>query len=189
VVAIASSTGGPNALSTVLRAIPRDFATPILITQHMPPAFTAALADRLARDSGRPCREAVTGERVLPGHIYVAPGDYHLTVMTREREPVLRVDQGPHENHCRPAADPMFRSVAAVYGPSALAVVLTGMGEDGCRGAREIRERGGRIVAQDEASSVVWGMPGAVVHAGLADAVLPLDRIAHYIHTHSLAHA
>ncbi|HEX6042518.1 chemotaxis response regulator protein-glutamate methylesterase [Longimicrobium sp.] len=187
IVAIASSTGGPNALSTVLRAMPADFATPILITQHMPPAFTAALADRLARETGRPCREAVQGEPVLAGHTYVAPGEHHMTVMTREREPVIRLDQGPPENHCRPAADPMLRSVAAVYGPAALAVVLTGMGEDGRRGCGDIRRRGGRIVAQDEATSVVWGMPGAVVTAGLADAVLPLDRIAHHIQSLSTA--
>lgn len=187
IVAIASSTGGPNALSVVLRGLPADFAPPVLVTQHMPPAFTAALADRLARETGRPCREAAQGERVLPGRIYVAPGEHHMTVMTREREPVIRLDQGPPENHCRPAADPMLRSVAAVYGPAALAVVLTGMGEDGRRGCGEIRARGGRVVAQDEPTSVVWGMPGAVVNAGLADAVLPLDRIALHIQTLSTA--
>ncbi|MBV9773813.1 MAG: chemotaxis response regulator protein-glutamate methylesterase [Gemmatimonadetes bacterium] len=181
VVAIASSTGGPNALSTLLRGISAGFSLPIVITQHMPASFTAALAERLQRETGRPCREAASGEPVLPGHIYVAPGDFHLTVMTREREPIFRLDQGPPENHCRPAADPMMRSLASVYGGSVLAVVLTGMGEDGCRGVREVRARGGRVVAQDEASSVVWGMPGAVVHAGLADAVLPLDRIAAHI--------
>jgi two-component system chemotaxis response regulator CheB len=189
ILAIASSTGGPNALSTLLKGIPADFPLPILITQHMPPAFTAALADRLAREAGRPCREARAGEPVLGGHTYVAPGDHHMTVMTREREPVIRLDQGPPENHCRPAADPMLRSVANVYGASALVVVLTGMGEDGCRGSAEVRGRGGRVVAQDEATSVVWGMPGAVVHAGLADAVLPLERIAQHITSLSLSTA
>lgn len=189
IVAIAASTGGPNALAAVLKAIPVDFPLPILITQHMPPAFTAALADRLARETGRPCREAQAGERIVAGRTYVAPGDHHMTVMTREREPVIRLDQGPPENHCRPAADPMLRSVASVYGPAALAVVLTGMGEDGCRGCAEIRRRGGRIVAQDEATSVVWGMPGAVVHAGLADSVLPLERIAQHIQSLSLSTA
>lgn len=189
IVAIASSTGGPNALAAVLKAIPVDFPLPILITQHMPPAFTAALADRLARETGRPCREAQAGERIVAGRTYVAPGDHHMTVMTREREPVIRLDQGPPENHCRPAADPMLRSIASIYGPSALAVVLTGMGEDGCRGCAEIRRRGGRVVAQDEATSVVWGMPGAVVHAGLADAVLPLERIAPHIQSYSLSTA
>jgi two-component system chemotaxis response regulator CheB len=164
VVAIASSTGGPNALADVLSGLPRDFPLPILITQHMPAVFTALLAQRLERDTGRACREAVDGEPVLAHHTYVAPG------------------------YCRPSADPMFRSIAAVYGASTLAVVLTGMGEDGMRGARAVHDRGGRILAQDEASSVVWGMPGAVVHAGLASAVLPLSTIADAIQTSCGAH-
>lgn len=182
ILAVAASTGGPNALSTVLGGLPADFPLPILVVQHMPPLFTAALAERLRRETGRPCVEARSGERLLPGHTYVAPGDFHTTVMTAEREPVLRLDAGLPENYCRPSADPMFRSVAAVYGSSALALVLTGMGEDGCRGCREVVARGGRVVAQDRESSVVWGMPGAVVHAGLAAAVLPLEKIAGHLH-------
>ncbi|HEX7243458.1 MAG TPA: chemotaxis response regulator protein-glutamate methylesterase [Longimicrobiaceae bacterium] len=182
VLAVASSTGGPNALAAVLSGLPRDFPLPVLIVQHMPPIFTAALAERLQREAGRPCAEARHGERLLPGHTYVAPGDHHTTVMTAEREPVLRLDSGPPENYCRPSADPMLRSVASVFGPSALALVLTGMGEDGLRGCREVVARGGRVVVQDEATSVVWGMPGAVANAGLASAVLPLDRIAGHLH-------
>jgi two-component system chemotaxis response regulator CheB len=178
IVAIASSTGGPNALAEVLTGLPSDFSLPIVIAQHMPPIFTAALADRLQRESGRPCSEGRSGESILDGHVYVAPGDHHMTVMTAERQPVIRLDQGPPVNYCRPAADPLFRSVAAIYGPCALALVLTGMGEDGLRGSREIVERGGRVVVQDQATSVVWGMPGAVCNAGLATAVVAVGKIA-----------
>lgn len=178
VLAIASSTGGPNALAKLLSRLPRDFPLPIVIVQHMPPIFTAALAERLQRETGRPCREAKNSEPLLAGHTYIAPGDYHMTVMTAERQPILRLDQSPPVNFCRPAADPMFRSVAGVFGGGVLAVVLTGMGEDGMRGCQEVARRGGRILVQDEASSVVWGMPGAVSRAGLASAALPLDRLA-----------
>ena len=178
VLAIASSTGGPNALAEMLGGLPADFPLPILLTQHMPPVFTALLAQRLQRDAGRSCVEAKDGMPVVAGCTYVAPGDWHMLVHTVEGQPVLRLEQTPPENHCRPAADPMFRSVAAVYGPASLAVVLTGMGEDGKRGCAAIRERGGRVIVQDEASSVVWGMPGAVAHAGLAQFILPLREIA-----------
>jgi two-component system chemotaxis response regulator CheB len=182
ILAVASSTGGPNALAAVLGGLPADFPLPVLIVQHMPPVFTAALADRLRRETGRPCAEARHGERLLPGHVYVAPGDFHTTVAAAGGgEAVLRLDDGPPENHCRPSADPMLRSVAAVYGPAALALVLTGMGEDGLRGCRDVAARGGRVVAQDEATSVVWGMPGAVAGAGIASAVLPLGRIAGHL--------
>ncbi len=178
VLAIASSTGGPNALSAVLGGLPRDYPLPILVVQHMPPLFTAALAERLQRETGRPCSEARHGERLLPGRTYVAPGDHHVTVASAgEGAVVIRLGDGPPENYCRPSADPMLRSVAAVFGPGALALVLTGMGEDGLRGCREVAARGGRVVVQDEATSVVWGMPGAVANAGLASAVLPLARI------------
>jgi len=178
VLAIASSTGGPNALSAVLGGLPRDYPLPILVVQHMPPLFTAALAERLQRETGRPCAEARHGERLLPGRTYVAPGDHHATVASAgDGAAVLRLDGGPPENYCRPSADPMLRTVAAVFGPGVLALVLTGMGEDGLRGCREVAARGGRVVVQDEATSVVWGMPGAVANAGLASAVLPLARI------------
>ncbi|HET8653902.1 MAG TPA: chemotaxis response regulator protein-glutamate methylesterase [Longimicrobiaceae bacterium] len=178
VLAIAASTGGPNALAQLLSGLPRDFPLPTIIVQHMPPFFTAALAERLQRETGRPCREAVHGEVIEGGRTYIAPGDHHMTVMTDEGRPVLRLDQGPHVNYCRPAADPMLCSVAHVYGRGALAVVLTGMGEDGLGGCREIFRHGGRIVVQDQASSTVWGMPGAVWRAGLAGAALPLSELA-----------
>ncbi|MBL8960335.1 MAG: chemotaxis response regulator protein-glutamate methylesterase [Gemmatimonadetes bacterium] len=178
VIAIASSTGGPNALAEVLKGLPADVTLPILITQHMPPVFTGLLAQRLTRDCGRDCVEAVEEMPVRAGRVYIAPGDRHMVVATHEGVPFLRLTADPPENHCRPAADVMLRSVAAVYGNTALVVVLTGMGEDGRRGCEVIHARGGRVIAQDEASSVVWGMPGAVVAAGLADHVLPLGQIA-----------
>jgi two-component system chemotaxis response regulator CheB len=181
IVAIAASTGGPNALADVLMALPKDFPLPILITQHMPTLFTALLAQRLERDTGRSCVEARDGDLIKPHCTYVAPGEYHMVVQTNEGHPYLRLTQAEPENFCRPSADPMFRSVAAIYGASTLAVVLTGMGEDGMRGCKEIAQRGGRIIAQDEATSVVWGMPGAVVHAGLASEIVPLKKIASHI--------
>lgn len=178
IVAIAASTGGPNALAEVLMGLPRTFALPILITQHMPAVFTQLLAQRLERDTGRPCHEAKNGEPLKPGVTYVAPGDYHMIVQTNEGIPYVRLTQTEPENYCRPAADPMLRSIAAMYGASTLAVVLTGMGEDGLRGCTEVKERGGQIIVQDEASSVVWGMPGAVATAGLASSILPLPKLA-----------
>jgi len=178
VLAIASSTGGPQALMAVLTALGADFPLPILVTQHMPPNFTAILADRLARATGRPCREGTDGEPVLSGHTYIAPGDSHMLVEWRANRRVIRLDDGPPENFCRPAADPMLRSIARAYEGRALALVLTGMGQDGTRGARMLVEAGGTVFAQDEASSVVWGMPGAVAVAGLCSAVLPLGEIA-----------
>jgi two-component system chemotaxis response regulator CheB len=177
ILAIASSTGGPNALVEVLAHLP-DLGIPIVITQHMPPVFTGLLAQRLARDAQRECVEASNGVTLRPGVTYIAPGDHHLVIATHEAVPFARLTQTEPENHCRPAADVMFRSVAGVYGSSAVALVLTGMGEDGRRGCEVIRQHAGRVIAQDEATSVVWGMPGAVVQAGLADHVLPLSQIA-----------
>lgn len=184
ILAIASSTGGPNALATVLSALPKDFALPILITQHMPAVFTTLLASRLERDAGRKCVEARDGDLILPHCTYVAPGEYHMIVQTNEGHPFVRLTQAEPENFCRPSADPMFRSVAAIYGASTLAVVLTGMGEDGLRGCREVHQRGGRILVQDEATSVVWGMPGVVANAGLASAIVPLPSIGQAIMSH-----
>jgi two-component system chemotaxis response regulator CheB len=178
VLAIASSTGGPNALAEVLAGLPNDYPLPILITQHMPPLFTTLLAQRLTRDANRECVEATNGEFIRPGCTYVARGDFHMTVQTLEGKPFLRLTQAPPEHFCRPAADPMLRSIASIYGASTLAVVLTGMGEDGQRGCDEVQRRGGRVIVQDEASSVVWGMPGAVANAGLANWILPLSDIA-----------
>ena len=178
VIAIAASTGGPAALTELLHRLPLAVTVPILVTQHMPPEFTRRLAERLAVAAGRPCAEAVDGEWLRPGCIYVAPGDHHLTVVREERAVRVRLTQDPPEHHCRPAADPMFRALAQVYGARVLAVVLTGMGVDGRDGALEIVRAGGQVIAQDERSSVVWGMPGAVVQAGAATQVVPLDRIA-----------
>jgi len=184
ILAIASSTGGPNALADVLSALPKNFALPILITQHMPAVFTLLLAQRLERDSGRSCVEAKDGDLIKPNCTYIAPGDYHMIVQTNEGQPYVRLTQSEPENYCRPSADPMLRSIAAIYGASTLTVILTGMGEDGMRGCKDVRLRGGRILVQDEATSVVWGMPGAVVNAGLAAAILPLPAIGPAIISH-----
>ncbi len=177
VLAIASSTGGPNALATVLGALPRSFPLPILITQHMPAVFTAMLAQRLERDTGRTCVEAKDGEIIRASVTYVAPGGFHMIVQTNEGVPYVRLTQSEPENYCRPSADPMLRSLAAIYGASMITIVLTGMGEDGMRGCRAVKEHGGRLLVQDEATSVVWGMPGAVVNAGLDPAIAPLSEI------------
>jgi two-component system chemotaxis response regulator CheB len=176
VVAIGSSTGGPQALVKVVSAIAPQLEVPVLITQHMPATFTAILAETLARNSGLKCVEGAEGMKVEPGRVYVAPGDHHMTI--KGRGGPIALLQTPPENFCRPAVDPMFRSVAQAYGGATLAVVLTGMGTDGREGARAIANAGGTILAQDEATSVVWGMPAAVAHAGLASAVLPLDQVA-----------
>lgn len=178
VVAIGVSTGGPNALAVVLPQLPADLPVPIVLVQHMPPMFTRLLADRLNAQSALTVVEA-TGEDVLvPGHVYIAPGNYHLVLKRRGTHVVTALNQEPPENSCRPAVDPLFRSVSQVYGAHAVAVVLTGMGQDGLRGVEDIRGAGGQVIVQDEASSVVWGMPGFIARAGLADRVLPLTDIA-----------
>ena len=178
VVAIGVSTGGPNALAEVFAHLPASFPAPIVIVQHMPPVFTRMLAERLASKSALAVKEGVSGEKVQAGHAYVAPGGFHMTVEPAGAGVTLRLNQDAPENSCRPAVDVLFRSVAATYGPAALAVVLTGMGYDGLRGCEAIREAGGQVVVQDEASSVVWGMPGFVARAGLADQVVPLGGVA-----------
>ncbi len=178
ILAIGVSTGGPNALSVLLAGLPRDFPAPIVIVQHMPPLFTRLLAERLATVSGLPAREGRSGAVLQPGEISVAPGGFHMEVERSGLALRLLTHDGPAENSCRPAVDILFRSVAHACGRAALAVVLTGMGQDGLRGSQCIREAGGHILAQDEATSVVWGMPGAVTQAGLADKVLPLHQLA-----------
>lgn len=180
-IGVASSTGGPNALTAVLSALPQEFPLPILIVQHMPPLFTTMLAERLERATGRPCVEATDDLEIRGGVTYIAPGDYHMTVRNEGARMVLALNQDPPENFCRPSADPLFRSMARAYGGAMLGVVLTGMGQDGREGARAVVEAGARVIAQDEATSIVWGMPGAVAHAGLASQILPLDRIASVI--------
>lgn len=178
VVAIGSSTGGPEALSTVLSALPATLGVPIVVVQHMPPVFTTQFAQRLDRKLPFTVVETTAPAQLRPGTVHLAPGDFHLEVHQDSTTPAVRTHQGPPESFCRPAVDVLFRSVAAVYGPRALGVVLTGMGSDGRAGAEHIARAGGRVIAQDEETSVVWGMPGAVVGAGLADAVVPLGDIA-----------
>ena len=177
-LAIGVSTGGPNALSALLPQLPANLGVPVFIVQHMPPMFTRFLADRLASQSKLKVVEGSDGLPVSSGQVYIAPGDFHLTVERRATGLFLATNKAMPENSCRPAVDALFRSVAKTYGPRTLAVVLTGMGSDGLRGCEVIREAGGRVFAQDQATSVVWGMPGFVANAGLAEKVLPLDRIA-----------
>jgi two-component system chemotaxis response regulator CheB len=183
VVAIGCSTGGPDALSKVVRGLPATLAVPVVVVQHMPPVFTKMFADRLDRTAGLNVVEATSDMPVKPGTVYIAPGDFHMEVVKRGTEVVTKLTSGPPENFCRPAVDVLFRSVAKAYGGATLAVILTGMGQDGKRGAEQLRSLGAEIVAQDEATSVVWGMPGAVTTAGLTHAVLPLDDIANHLIT------
>jgi two-component system chemotaxis response regulator CheB len=177
VVAIGVSTGGPNALADVFHRLPADLPVPVLIVQHMPPMFTRLLAERLTAESAVPVEEGRTGAVLDPGHAWVAPGDYHMIAARDGTQVRLLVHQDPPENSCRPSVDVLLRSVARAYGPGALAVILTGMGQDGLRGCQAVAAAGGQILAQDEATSVVWGMPGYVAQAGLADRVLPLALI------------
>jgi two-component system chemotaxis response regulator CheB len=177
VLAIGASTGGPNALAEVLAGVPNTFPIPIVIVQHMPPMFTRLLAERLSATSSLRVREARGGETIEPGEAWIAPGDHHMIVSRHAGGVRLGLHQAAHENSCRPAVDVLFRSIADVYGATALAVVLTGMGQDGLRGAQEIHDAGGVVLAQDEASSVVWGMPGLVAKTGIAHAVVPLAEM------------
>jgi len=185
VVGIGVSTGGPNALARVLRDVSTTFPVPILITQHMPADFTRLLAQRLDHICPLTVREGVRGAVVERGQVWIAPGDQHMEVRRVGASVHLELHRGPPENSCRPSVDVLFRSMAAVYRQRALTVVMTGMGQDGMLGCRAIAEQGGRILAQDEASSVVWGMPRAVVHAGLADEVLTLNDIAPEMHRYT----
>lgn len=178
IVAIGVSTGGPNALAALVPGFPPDFPVPIVIVQHMPPVFTRLLADRLCALSHLNIGEAVSDEEVCAGRVYVAPGNYHMIVKRARSSVRIATHQEPPENSCRPAVDVLFRSVVDIYGAASLGVILTGMGQDGLRGCEQIREAGGQIIAQDEETSVVWGMPGFVARAGLPDQVLPLSEIA-----------
>lgn len=178
VVAIGVSTGGPDALAEIFRSIPDGFPTPILIVQHMPPVFTQLLAERLNKISPLTIREGVQGAVIQPGEVWIAPGNFHMHVAVNGAGRVLQLDQGPPENSCRPAVDVLFRSVAKVYGGRCLGVVLTGMGNDGMIGSRAIVNAGGRVLAQDEPTCTVWGMPRAVTDAGLAEKVIPLQHVA-----------
>jgi len=178
VLLIGSSTGGPQALTALFEKLTAAVdRAPVLITQHMPPTFTTVLAEHLRRVSGRGAHEAEDGEPVLAGGIYLAPGGRHMRVLRDGDIVKIALTDDPPINFCRPSVDPLFSSAAAVWGPAVLAVVLTGMGSDGTQGAADIVAAGGSIIAQDEATSVVWGMPRSVAQAGLCSAVLPLDQI------------
>ena len=183
ILGIGISTGGPAALSTLLDGIPGGFPVPIVIVQHMPPTFTRMLAEQLDRKSALTVREAADGDVLEPGGVWIAPGNFHMEVRRQGANLTARIIDGPKENSCRPAVDVLFRSIAEVFGARSLVVVMTGMGSDGLKGCREIAAKGGEIWVQDEASSVVWGMPGEVARAGLAHEILPLDvirpRLAH----------
>ena len=180
-VAIGCSTGGPNALAEILPSIFEEFPAPIVIVQHMPPTFTRFLAQRLTSLCRIPVEEAVDGTQLRPGKMWVAPGGSHMLVARDEGAVKIRTNQAPPENSCRPSVDVLFRSVAEVFGGSSLAIVLTGMGQDGLRGCEQLSAAGAEILVQDEASSVVWGMPGFVARGGFADAILPLSSIGPHI--------
>lgn len=182
-IAIGSSTGGPQALFKLLGGLNGALAQPILITQHMPATFTSLLAGHISKASNTPCAEARDGEAIQPGRIYLAPGDYHMVAERGDSGSgsVLRLTQNERENFCRPAVDPMLRSLIPIYGPRLLVIILTGMGSDGCKGSQAVAAAGGSVIAQDEETSVVWGMPGAVATAGVCSAVLPLSDIAPFV--------
>jgi two-component system chemotaxis response regulator CheB len=176
-IAIGVSTGGPNALAALLPTFPADLSVPIFIVQHMPRLFTKLLAERLSSKAQIRVDEASHGDVVVAGRAFVAPGDFHMVVKRLGTRVVIHINHDTPENSCRPSVDPLFRSIADTYGAHALGVILTGMGQDGLRGSEAIRARGGQILAQDEASSVVWGMPGFVARAGLAEKVVPLSEM------------
>ena len=177
IVAIGVSTGGPTALMDILPQFPASFPLPVVIVQHMPPLFTKLLADRLRERGPFEVMEAAEGMALKPGRVVIAPGDYHMRLHRSATGVAVRLDQGPRENSCRPAVDVLFRSVAEIYAGGVIGVILTGMGQDGLRGVEQLKSKGAYIIAQDRGSSVVWGMPGAVVEAGLADAVLGLHAV------------
>ena len=184
VLVIGSSTGGPEALAKVLPQLPASLPVPVLLVQHMPPVFTRQFAQRLDRLCPLRVVEASDGSPLLPGTVHLAPGDHHLVVRSTGRGLQTGLNQGPPENFCRPAVDPLFRTAVTAFDGAVLGVVLTGMGADGRNGAGEIRAAGGTVIVQDQATSVVWGMPGAISQAGFADEVLPLDRIPDAIQRH-----
>ena len=178
IVCLGTSTGGPNALAEVFKNVPSDFPVPIVIVQHMPPLFTAMLAERLSSTTPIKFHEGAEGQLIEPGHAYVAPGGRHMEIIRLSGQLRVHLTDAPPENSCRPAVDVLFRSVVAACGGNVLGVIMTGMGQDGLRGCELIREKRGQIVVQDEATSVVWGMPGYVAQAGYADKIVPLNQIA-----------
>ncbi len=178
VVAVGISTGGPQALSQMLPQLPADLPVPVLIVQHMPPLFTKSLADDLGKRCPLTVSEAVDGQQVTPGHVLIAPGGKQMKVVKEEGKAIIRITDDPPENSCRPSADYLFRSVARAHGPNALGVIMTGMGNDGAQGCRQMKQRGATIIAQDEASCVVFGMPREPIEEGIVDVVASLDEIA-----------
>jgi two-component system, chemotaxis family, protein-glutamate methylesterase/glutaminase len=181
ILTIGVSTGGPNALAELFPTLPGDLPVPIVLVQHMPPFFTKLLADRLTSKSPLDIQEGKAGEKLVPGKAWIAPGDYHMVLEKKADGVYLKTNQDPQENSCRPAVDPLFRSVVEIYGAKTLAVILTGMGQDGLIGCEHVKDAGGQVIVQDEESSVVWGMPGFVARAGLADEILPLNQIGQKI--------
>lgn len=180
-IAVGSSTGGPQALLKLFGDLGGGLAQPIFVTQHMPSTFTALLAENVQRNTEFAASEGRDGEVARGGHVYIAPGDYHMEITGSPNEPIIQTNQNPPENFCRPAVDPMLRSLTKVYGGGLLVIILTGMGSDGKNGCEDVVAAGGSVIAQDEDSSVVWGMPGTVSNAGLCSAVLPLTEIAPYV--------
>ncbi len=181
-LAIASSTGGPQALLDIFKKMPDSLNhVPIFITQHMPKAFTTILAGHLGHSIGRDCHEGEEGEVVKDGGIYLAPGDYHMVPRREGNDVIIRLNQEPEVNYCRPAADPMIDGLVDIYGKQLMLLVLTGMGHDGCQGARKLHDAGGTVIAQNKETAVVWGMPKAVVEHNLCRAVLPLSEIPTYL--------
>lgn len=180
-LAIGASTGGPTALSTLLKGLAAGLSVPVVVTQHMPPLFTRLFAERLSRESCLTVREAAGGESLAPGEVWIAPGGFHLTVREVGGRRETQVSDAPPENSTRPSVDVMFRSVASTVGRGVLSVVLTGMGHDGLKGAEWVRSAGGQVMVQDEASSVVWSMPGSIAQAGLADEVVGIEEMARVI--------
>ncbi|MDQ6979233.1 MAG: chemotaxis-specific protein-glutamate methyltransferase CheB [Mariprofundaceae bacterium] len=181
VLAIGASTGGPDAIVHLLKSLPYRLSIPIVIVQHMPPMFTHMFAERLNAQTVHTVRESMASQGLSAGDVWIAAGDYHMIVTCSNHKITLRNHHGMLENHSRPSVDVLFRSVAEVYGAHVLAVVLTGIGQDGLKGCQAIHQKGGQILVQDEASSTVWGMPKAVFDAGLADAVLPLPALSEEI--------
>ncbi len=181
IIAIGSSTGGPQALFETIKVMGATLPQPIVITQHMAPTFTATLADHIGRQCKVICTEAKNGEILMPGRYYVAPGDYHMTIIKNGKNSLVKLNKEPHENFCRPSVEPMLRSLVNIYGKRILTIILTGMGQDGCSASAAVVKAGGTVIAQDEATSVVWGMPGAVAMAGLCTAVLPIDKIGAFV--------
>ena len=188
-MALGVSTGGPDALAKLLPAFPANFPLPVVVAQHMPPIFTMLLAKRLSSKCALPVRECQAGEVLEPGCVWIAPGDYHMVVQQEPGRVRLQTNQAPRENFCRPSVDVLFRSVARVYGAAALGVILTGMGQDGLKGCHALCAVDSAVIVQDEASSVVWGMPGFVARAGLAQKILPLNQIGEEILRRAAAHA